>query len=76
MAEAAGFRHVFRFDDARAWAESVDEILRLPGPTFVHALTEPGEEGPIGRSAEEPARYLRHSLADWSRILRAALGSA
>lgn len=73
MAEAAGFRHVFRFEDARSWASSAQEILTLLGPTFVHAVMEPGDEGPIGRTPEEPARYLQHSLADWSRITRNAL---
>lgn len=75
MAEAAGFRHVFRFDQPRSWAEAVPGVLELPGPTFVHALMEPGEQGPIGRSPDEAARYLRHSLAEWSRIMRSALTS-
>lgn len=73
LAEAAGFRHVFRFDDARSWAAAVPDILTLLGPTFVHAVIAPGEEGPIGRTPDEPARYLRHSLADWSRIMRNTL---
>jgi len=73
LAGAAGFRHVFRFDDPRAWAEGVVDVLQVPGPTFVHVLVEPGEQGPISRGEEESARYLRHSLADWSRIVRAAL---
>lgn len=73
LAEAAGFRHVFHFEDARPWAEAAPEILTLAGPTFVHARVEPGEQGPIGRSSDERARYLRHSLADWSRIVRTAL---
>ena len=76
LAEGAGFRHVHRFEDARAWAGAVEEVLGLPGPTFVHALVEPGEEGPIGRTDAEAARYLRHSLADWSRIVRCALVEA
>jgi thiamine pyrophosphate-dependent acetolactate synthase large subunit-like protein len=73
LAEAAGFRRVHRFDDARAWAEAVPDILRETGPTFVHVRVEPGGEGPIGRTESEPARYLRCSLAEWSRIMRAAL---
>ena len=75
LAEAAGFRAVHRFEDARAWATAVPRILAEAGPTFVHVLVEPGHEGPIGRSDSEEARYLRHSLADWSRIVRDALGS-
>ncbi|MDX1493716.1 MAG: thiamine pyrophosphate-dependent enzyme [Longimicrobiales bacterium] len=73
MAAAAGFRQVFRFEEARKWAEAIPQILSLPGPTFVHAMVEAGEEGPIGRSADEPARYLQHSLAEWSRVMRNAL---
>lgn len=73
LAEAAGFRHVFRFEDARSWAHAVSDILQLTGPTFIHARVEPGEQGPIGRSTDEEARYLRHSLAEWSRIMRSAL---
>lgn len=73
LAEAAGFRAVFRFDAARAWAEALPNVLSAAGPTFVHAVVEPGDQGPIGRSADETARYLRHSLADWSRIVRRAL---
>ena len=73
MAEAVGFRHVFRFSDARDWASSAGEVLALPGPTFVHAEVEAGNEGPIGRTPAEPARYLQHSLAEWSRVMRDAL---
>ncbi len=73
LAEAAGFREVYRADDPRAWAATVPEILTLVGPTFVHAIIEPGSQGPIGRSGREQARYLRYSLAEWSRIVRTAL---
>lgn len=75
MAEAAGFRAVYRFDDAHAWAEAVPDVLKDIGPTFVHVVTEPGQQGPIGRSGNERARYLQHSLAEWSEIMRAALSS-
>lgn len=73
MAEAAGFRHVFRFEEARSWASATPEILTLTGPTFVHALVEAGDEGPIGRTPDEAARYLQYSLADSARIVRGAL---
>ncbi len=76
MAEAAGFRHVFRFEEARSWASAAPEILTLTGPTFVHALVEAGDEGPIGRTPDEAAGYLQCSLADSARIVRGALGSA
>jgi thiamine pyrophosphate-dependent acetolactate synthase large subunit-like protein len=73
FAEAAGFRQVHRFEDPRAWATAVPDILESLGPTFVHAVVQPGTQGPIARSQAEEARYLRHSLADWSRNLRDAL---
>lgn len=76
VARASGFRCVLRVDDPRAWAEVVPEILTTPGPTFVHALVEPGEQGPIGRSETEPSRYLRYSLAAWSHRMRDALTPA
>jgi len=73
MAKAAGFPLVFRFDDPEAYAEAVPDLLRAPGPVFVHALVENGHEGPISRSASEHARYLQSSLAGWSRTMRTAL---
>jgi sulfopyruvate decarboxylase subunit beta len=75
MAEATGFPRVFRFDDPREYVEAVPDILTTPGPTLVHVRVERGSEGPIGRSIEEPARYLRVSLAEWSRALRDALAA-
>ncbi len=73
LAEAAGFRRVFRFDEPRGWAEAVPDVLTGVGPTFVHVRVEPGQEGPIGRTPAEAARYLQQSLSDWSRIMRSAL---
>ena len=73
LAKAAGFVSVHRFEDADAWADAVPGLLTSPGPTFVHAIVQPGSQGPIGRNEHEEARYLQHSLADWSVIMRAAL---
>ncbi len=73
MARAAGFQRVLTFDDARSYAESIGDILTQPGPTFVHLMVEPGSEGPISRNDREKGRYLRTSLAEWSRTLKAAL---
>ena len=73
MARAAGFALAERIDDARAWAERLPGLLAEPGPTLIHAVVEPGDEGPIGRKPSEPARYLQHSLAEWSAIMRRAL---
>ena len=73
LAEAAGFRNVFRFDDARDYVESLPEVLGAIGPTFAHVLVKPGTEGPIGRGPEEEVPYLRPSLAESARALRNAL---
>jgi thiamine pyrophosphate-dependent acetolactate synthase large subunit-like protein len=73
MARAAGFARAERFDDPEHYARSLPDLLSGRGPTLAHVLVEPGEEGPISRSAAEQARYLRSSLADWSAGFRAAL---
>jgi len=75
MAEAAGFPRVFRFDDPRDYVDAVPDILTTRGPTLVQVSVEPGSEGPIGRSDREAARYLRSSLAEWSRAFRNALAA-
>ncbi len=73
LARAAGFPSVFRFEEAERYEQVLPDVLDAPGPTFVHALVEQGGEGPISRSDAEDARYLKTSLADWSRSLKAAL---
>jgi len=73
VARAAGFPSVHRFDDARAYAEALPGILRAAGPTLVHVVLKPGQEGPIIRGPAEDAPYLRTSLAESAEMLRAAL---
>jgi sulfopyruvate decarboxylase subunit beta len=73
LARAAGFPRVFTFEDADAYAAAVPDLLAGSGPTFVHVRVERGREGPISRTEAEEARYLRSSLADWSRTMRRAL---
>lgn len=73
MAKAAGFRHAFRFDAPDAYEAALPDLLRGDGPVFACLRVEPGGEGPISRSSKEEARYLKTSLAEWSRTLRAAL---
>lgn len=73
MARAVGFARVHHFDDAGAFANDLEGILREKGPTFVSASVAPESEGPISRSASEPSRYLQTSLSDWSRRFRRAL---
>lgn len=73
MGRAAGFPRASRYDDPGAWAEGVEGFLTTPGPSLAHVRVEPGTQGPIGRGPDEGARYLRTSLTEWSRTLRAAL---
>lgn len=73
MARGAGFPRVFGFRDPLDFAARVPDLLRGPGPTFVSVVVERTAEGPISRSAMERARYLRFSLAEWSRMMRAVL---
>ena len=46
MARAAGFRHVWSFEDLDAWRREVGDVLASPGPRFVHLRVQPvwGEE--------------------------------
>lgn len=73
LAQAAGFGHCRHFEESADYAAALPGILTGPGPTFVSVMVQPGTEGPISRTAAEPARYLKTSLADWSRQMRAAL---
>jgi sulfopyruvate decarboxylase subunit beta len=73
LAEAGGVARVYRVDDAAAWEAALPGVLAREGPTFVHVKAESGTQGPIGRASTEAARYLQHSLADWSEIMRLAL---
>jgi len=75
MAHAAGFPRAFSFEDPRDYVEAIPDLLTTPGPTLVHVAVEPGTEGPISRTESEPARYLRVSLAEWSRSFRDALAA-
>ncbi len=73
MAQAAGFRRAYRFDEADAYEAALPDLLHGDGPVFACLHVEPGQEGPISRSNREEAQYLKTSLADGSRTLRAAL---
>jgi thiamine pyrophosphate-dependent acetolactate synthase large subunit-like protein len=73
MARAAGWPVAFSVDDAAAWDERADDVLAAPGPVFVSARVRPGTQGPLKRAPDQEARYLRTSLAEWSRVVRGAL---
>ncbi len=73
LAHGAGFPRVYSFTDAGVYAASLPEVLSGDGPVFAAVKVAPGTEGPISRSAREASPYLRVSLAEWGRRLRAAL---
>ena len=73
MARAAGFRAAWRIDDAETWRARMDDVFTAPGPVFASVAVEAGGERPLRRHPDEPSRYLKVSLADWSRTVRAAL---
>jgi sulfopyruvate decarboxylase subunit beta len=73
MARGAGFPAAWRVEDTEEWRIRVADVLTAPGPVFVSVAVEPGDERPLRRAADEPARYLQQSLADWSREMRGAL---
>jgi len=72
LARAAGFARAYSFDSAGEYERALDDVLTSDGPVFVRAGVQPGQEGPISRSAEEEAAYLKTSLADWCRAFRSA----
>lgn len=73
LARAAGFGRVYDFDSPTEYERNLGELLTVPGPVFVAVQVETGSEGPIRRSPEEPARYLKLSLFDSCRVVRKAL---
>jgi thiamine pyrophosphate-dependent acetolactate synthase large subunit-like protein len=76
LARAAGFARAERFEDAARYEAALPGLLEAPGPVCIVVEVEPGSEGPLGRGPEQSAPYLRRSLADSVRELRAALTEA
>lgn len=73
LARAAGFPAVFDLATPGELESALPGIFRAEGPVFVGVRMEKGSEGPISRSEREEARYLKTSLAEWSREFRAAI---
>ena len=48
LAAAAGFHHVFAFDQLEAWQQAARQLVDQPGPTFIHLniAPVPGAVGP------------------------------
>jgi thiamine pyrophosphate-dependent acetolactate synthase large subunit-like protein len=76
LARAAGFPRVYDLAFPRDFEAVLPRILSAEGPIFVGIQMEEGSEGPISRSGQEEARYLKTSLAESSRAFREAILSA
>ena len=75
LATAAGFERVYEFRDQGALERGLPEVFAGPGPVFVTLLVEPGSEAPPKRHRDNPAPYLRPTLAESAHRLRSALAS-
>ncbi len=73
LAKAAGFPRAHDFDDPEEYENALPDLLNGGGPTLISLRVEPGEEGPISRSAEEESLYLQVSLEQSVRVVREAL---
>jgi len=73
LARAAGFPRVYDLAWASDYESVLPGLLSKEGPIFVSVQVQRGSEGPISRSQAEEARYLKPSLADWSRSFRKAV---
>jgi sulfopyruvate decarboxylase subunit beta len=71
MARACGFRYVWAYHDISSWRVHVAEIIRAPGPAFVHLLIEPSETDellrPPGPSPERARAFRDHLMSAESR---------
>jgi thiamine pyrophosphate-dependent acetolactate synthase large subunit-like protein len=76
FARAAGFPRVYDLAFPRDFEAVLPRILSAEGPIFVGIQMEEGSEGPISRSDQEEARYLKTSLAESSRAFREAIMTA
>jgi len=73
LARAAGFPRVYDLGLPEDFELVLPKILEAEGPIFVGVQMVRGSEGPISRSDREEARYLKTSLAEWSRDFRKAI---
>jgi thiamine pyrophosphate-dependent acetolactate synthase large subunit-like protein len=76
LARAAGIPRALAFDDPVAYEQALPELLACQGPVAVVVCVEPGTEGPLARGVPSEPPYLRPSLAESTRKLRAALTGA
>jgi phosphonopyruvate decarboxylase len=65
LARSSGFARVHAFDAVEPWRKAAEEIVRGPGPTFVHLRVEPMPDAglpPVPGPAPDRARALQTEL--------------
>ncbi|MCZ6676637.1 MAG: thiamine pyrophosphate-dependent enzyme [Candidatus Poribacteria bacterium] len=73
IARGAGFEKCYEFDQPDTLDASLPSILTEEGPVFITLKIAPATEPPPNRRLENPARYLRGTLAESTHELRQAL---
>jgi thiamine pyrophosphate-dependent acetolactate synthase large subunit-like protein len=76
VARACGFSATHSCRTPREYEAALDQTFAQAGPALIEAHVEPGGEGPISRGPAEAAGYLKSSLYESARALRAALASS
>jgi phosphonopyruvate decarboxylase len=70
MAKAAGYAHVFAFDNLEDFTNGIDEVLAAEGPVFIHLMVQPEIENTPVAFRTRPSRTVIQAFKD----LPAALG--
>jgi len=73
LAQGSGFERVYSLTKAEDCDGVMSAALAGDGPVLVAAQVAPGEDGPLRRGPNEPAHYLKVSLAQSARGMRRVL---
>ena len=73
LAQGAGFKNSYTFDDAQTYEQKLEGILKQKGPTFLAVKVKSGIEGPLSRGLSQEVAYLKPSLAESAYQLRKTL---
>lgn len=73
LAQGAGFKNSYTFDDAQTYEQNLEGILKQKGPTFLAVKVKSGIEGPLSRGLSQEVAYLKPSLAESAHQLRKTL---
>ena len=73
LAQGAGFKNSYTFDDAQTYEQKLEGILKQKGPTFLAVKVKSGIEGPLSRGLSQEVAYLKPSLAESAHQLRKTL---